>query len=201
MCRTKANEVEKAIRLLSPMISEARRGKINSVVAKRTNSVCVLLENINDKGNVNAVLRSMDAFGFFNVHQVISAQTTPTRKERLMRTDSGSRQWINMRQWSSPEECMHYLKEKHGYKIACAAPDAPISIKQLDFCQKVALVFGNEREGISKSLFDRSDTAFSIPMTGFVQSFNISVSVAITLHAAWSQREERLVSLFTKWRE
>lgn len=196
MCR---NKVEKAIRLLSPMISEARREKITSVVAKRTNNVCVLLENINNKGNVNAILRSMDAFGFFNVHHVISTQTTPTKKERPMRTDSGSRQWINMKKWSSPEECVHYLKEKQGYKIACASPDAPISIEQLDFCQKVTLAFGNEWEGISKSLSDRSDIAFSIPMTGFVQSFNISVSVAITLHAAYSQREERLVSLFTNW--
>lgn len=136
----------------------------------------------------------MDAFGFLNVHQVISAQTTPTRKEHLMRTDSGSRHWINMRKWSSPEECVHYLKEKQGYKIACASPDVPISIKQLDFCQKMVLAFGNEVQGISNSLSDISDIAFSIPMTGFVQSFNISVSVAITLYAAYSQRVERLVS-------
>ena len=202
MCKSKlsASEARKALRLLSPMISNARRGKITSVVAGRTNNVCVLLENIYDKGNINAVLRSMEAFGFSNVHQVISAQTSTRKKGSPIRTDAGALQWINVRNWPSTEECVRYLKEEQRYKIACASPDAPTSLTQMDFCQKVVLAFGSEGQGISKSLSDRSDVTFSIPMTGFVQSLNISVSAAITLYSAYSQRVERLVSLFNTYR-
>lgn len=194
MCR----EVGKALRLLSPMISEARRDKIVSVVASRTKSVCVLLEDVHDRGNFNAVLRSMEAFGFLNVHQVTSARTnlsTERRKQSRMRTDAGALQWVNLRKWSSVEECVEYLKKEQGYKIACASPNAPISLTQVDFCQKVALAFGNEGQGISESLLASSDVTFSIPMVGFVQSFNVSVSAALTLYSAYSQRVERLVSL------
>ena len=184
-------KVQEALRFLSPLITAARRDKIASVVAARTRNVCILLENINDKGNVNAVLRSMEAFGFLDVHQVISKQP---RKESRMRTDAGARHWVNVRKWATTEECVQYLKEEQGYKIACAVPNAPISLTQMDFCcQKTALAFGSEGHGISDSLSKMSDVTFSIPMVGFVQSFNISVSVALTLYSAYYQRVQRLV--------
>lgn len=188
MCR----KVQEALRFLAPMISDAKREKIASVVGARTRTVCILLENINDQGNVNAVLRSMEAFGFLDVHQVMSA---PPRKGSRMRTDAGARQWVNVRKWASTEECVRYLKEEQGYKIACAVPDAPLSLTQMDFCQKTALAFGSEGYGISDTLSKLSDVTFSIPMAGFVQSFNISVSVALTLYSAYCQRVQRLVSL------
>ena len=185
------NKVQEALRFLAPMIADARRDKIASVVAERTRTVCLLLENINDKGNINAALRSMEGFGFLDVHQVIATQP---KKDGQMRTDAGARQWLNVRKWGTTEECVQYLKEEQGYKIACAVPNAPISLAQIDFCQKIALAFGSEGYGISESLLKISDIAFSIPMVGFVQSFNISVSVALTLHSAYCQRVQRLVS-------
>lgn len=190
MCR----KVQEALRFLAPMVSDARREKIASVVRARTRTVCILLENINDKGNVNAVLRSMEAFGFLDVHQVIS---TPPRKESRMRTDAGARQWVNVREWATTDECARYLKEEQGYKIACAVPNAPLSLTQIDFCQKTALAFGSEGYGVSDNLSKLSDVTFSIPMVGFVQSFNISVSVALTLYSAYCQRVQRLVSLYS----
>lgn len=188
MCR----KVQEALRILAPMISDAKREKIASVVGARTRTVSILLESINDKGNVNAVLRSMEAFGFLDVHQVMSA---PPRKGSRMRTDAGARQWVNIRNWATTEECIRYLKEEQGYKIACAVPNAPLSLTQMDFCQKTALAFGSEGYGISDTLSKQSDVTFSIPMVGFVQSFNISVSVALTLYSAYCQRVHRLVSL------
>ena len=190
MCR----KVQEALRFLAPMISDTRRKKIASVVGARTRTVCILLENINDKGNVNAVLRSMEAFGFLDVHQVIS---TPPKKESRMRTDVGARQWVSIRKWATTAECVQYLKEEQGHKIACAVPNAPLSLPQMDFCQKTVLAFGSEAYGISDSLSKMSDVTFSIPMVGFVQSFNISVSVALTLYSAYCQRVQRLVSWFS----
>ena len=198
MCRYRmSTRTEKVLSLLSSMVSESRRVKIASVVESRTRNICVLLEDVHDRGNTNAVLRSMEAFGFLDVHQVASANVTlPLERKRQtqMRTDAGARQWINVIRWTSSEECVRYLKEKQGFKIACASPDAPITLSQVDFRQRVALAFGNEAHGISKYLLDESDVTFSIPMVGFVQSFNVSVSIAISLYAAYSQRVLERVS-------
>ena len=194
--------VDKALRLLSPMISEARRGKIASVVATRTHNVSVLLEDVHDRGNVNAVLRSMEAFGFLNVHQVTSSRTKPSterKKPTRMRTDAGALQWINLKKWSSTADCVRYLKEEQGYKIACASPDSSISLTEMDFCQRTVLAFGSEGQGLSESLLEKSDVTFSIPMVGFVQSFNVSVSVALTLYSAYSQRVQKMVSCRQKF--
>lgn len=191
------NTMDKAIKILGPMISEARRRKIESVVSSRTHSVGVLLENVHDKGNENAILRSMDAFGFLNLHRLRSdeAGTKEERKTWItqMRTDAGASHWVNVTNWSSTTECVQHLKEKCGYRIACTCPDSPVMISDIDFCQKLVIAFGNERKGISELLLEHADISFSIPMVGFVESFNVSVSVALSLYHAYCQRTKKMV--------
>ena len=184
---------EKALSVLSPLISEARRRKITSVISSRTRSVSVLLENVHDSGNVNAVLRSMDAFGVLTLHRLTSVPPTK-RQKPTVRTDAGTRQWIEIQNWNNLTDCIKTLKDD-GFKIACTCPKSSLDITEIDFCQKTVIAFGNERDGISESLAGLSDVKFSLPMCGFVESFNISVSVAITLCHAYSQRMRALVSL------
>ena len=187
----------KGLRNLSTLVTETRKNKIASVVASRTNSVAVLLENIADEGNENAVLRTMDALGFQRLHRVKEPVLWPkkTWKKPSVRTDEGARKWITIHNWTSVAACVQHLKEECGYSIAVAAPDAEIPISELDFChQKLVLAFGNERIGVSDRLTQMSDVAFSLPMCGFVQSFNVSVSVALTLYHAYTQRVQKLVS-------
>ncbi len=187
---------EKAVKTLAPLLSEARMSKIVSVVACRTNTIAVLLENVTDRGNENAIARSMDALGVQNLHSVRGKTVEAQRKKVRFsnRTDSGARNWIMIHSWADVSTCVKYLKTQGGYKIAVAAPDAEISISELDCTQRLVLAFGNENKGVSEELTELSDTAFSLPMCGFVQSYNVSVSAAISLYHAHRQRVEQLVS-------
>ncbi len=189
--------VEKAVKSLAPLLSEARLAKIASVVASRTNIIAVLLENVSDSGNRNAVTRSMDALGIQNLHLVSCNATRETQGQKShisIRTDSGSRKWITIHSWTDISACVHHLKSDGGYQIAVASPNAELSISELDCTQRLVLAFGNERSGVSEELMDLSDTSFSLPMCGFVQSYNVSVSVAISLYHAYNQRVRKLVS-------
>lgn len=194
---SKSRDVQKAIRTLAPLLSEARKNKIATVVASRTNSIAVLLENLADEGNENAVLRSMDALGFQTLHRVrMSDPSYPKgRGGRVpMRTDSGARKWVTIRDWSDVTSCIRHLKHDLGYRIVSACPDAKLPISAVDFSERIVLAFGSESEGLSKKVLGASDVTFSLPMCGFIPSFNVSVSVAITLYHAYSQRVEKLVS-------
>ena len=175
-------------------LSRSRREKISSVLAHRTSTVAVLLENLTDRGNENAVLRSMDAFGFQTLHRLKNEQES-LHKPKLppIRTDAGARKWITITDWSDTQECIGHLKML-GYRIACAMPTASTPVSAVDFTHKTVLAFGNEQEGISSGLHEACDVSFALPMCGFVQSLNVSVAVALTLYEAHTQRVSRLVS-------
>ena len=193
-------DVEKAVRILSPMLSESRRQRISNVVANRTSSVAVLLENVWDMGNRNAVMRSMDAFGVHTLHtlthgeekKLTHGEKSHRGKKSEMRTDAGALNWLVRRGWSEVDTCVRQLREA-GYSLASTAPDAEMKLEDIDFTQKVVVAFGNEQTGLSPALLESSDVQFSIPMVGFVESLNLSVSVAVTLHQAHTQRLAKLV--------
>lgn len=187
--------LKEAVKKLGPMISERRKARIASVVASRTSTLALLMENVKNEANESAVLRSMDALGVPHLHKL---QTTPadthtdwhSKKKRRFppRTDSGARNWVEIHHWSDTKECISHLKTHQGFVVASACPDAPISVTNVDFSQKLLVAFGNEVDGISDELAELSDFKFSLPMCGFVESFNISVSVALTLYHAYLHR-------------
>ncbi len=187
-----------ALKILSPMLSETRRLKIASVVTSRTRSLGVLLENVDmeGRGNENAITRTMDAFGLLCMHRLgTDAICRKERRLKLDRTDAGSKQWIEVSEWSNVGMCIQSLKE-NGYTVVGTNVSSPLSIMDIDFTKKTVVAFGNEHKGLSKELSEFSDSNFALPMTGFVESFNVSVSVAMTLHHAFSQRILKMVSGF-----
>ncbi len=178
-----------ALKKLTPMISENKRAKVASVVSSRSNSLSILLENIQNKGNENAILRSMDAFGCLNLHKLTTAShhAHSYKNDKPRQQDAGASSWVRINHWFNARECIHHLKNR-GYTLAVTCPTAKTSIMDVDFSQKLIVGFGNEIDGITKELAELSDISFSLPMCGFVPSYNISVSVAITLYHAYLQR-------------
>ncbi len=185
--------VKRALQSLSPMVSEARRSKIASVVPSRTRSFGILLENVHDKGNENAVARTMDAFGVLCMHRLTTVPPVANEKVERIRTDAGAKQWLEILDWSNLEDCVHMLKD-NGYMIASTSPNCSLDIVDIDFSKKMVVAFGNEQKGISEGLAKFSDLQFSLPMKGFVESFNVSVCVAITLYHAYCHRIGKMVS-------
>lgn len=165
------------IRQLSSYITEGRYEKILSALNCRTRYLTVVMENFYDPRNASAVLRSCDAFGLQDAH-VIELDNRHFISRRVCR---GSQFWVNRYAYPSSEESVAHLKNQ-GYRVVFAdpRPEYP-ALEDLPLDQKTAVVFGQEKRGITPEMKELSDGGFRIPNYGFVESFNVSVACALTL--------------------
>ena len=169
------------------------------MLKERTLNVVVVMEHIRSRGNENAVYRSMDALGFQEVHSIVTSDgRQPQQSSGDPRTDAGARKWLSIRTWHDTRDCLFHLKSR-GYRIVatalresdtCVANSLPVS--EIGFENRTAVLFGCEKEGVSKSAIQMADVCCFIPMFGFTRSFNVSVAVALTLYEARMQRIRKL---------
>lgn len=177
-------------------ISPNKQTLFERYAPERTNYITVVLENVYQEHNASAVVRSCDCLGIQNLHVV------EQRNEYRVQTEIalGASNWVKIHNYSDPNNttanCLRKLKEQ-GYKIIATTPhDNSQSIYDLDLSQPMAFVFGTEKEGISQEVLEEADQTTFIPMYGFTESFNISVSVAIVLSAIRRRLEESAI----RWR-
>jgi len=174
-----------AIAYLSSCVKPERSGKMRDVLEKRTKNVKLVLENISDPHNAAACLRTAEGFGIQQIHVVEGYHSFPKDVAQ------GSDRWLTLYHHRSPVDCLAKL-DSDGYTVfASDLSPAAKPITEMQFashssvsnneCQKVALVFGNEGLGVSTFFRKRSAGSFILPMVGVTQSFNLSVSVAISL--------------------
>ena len=172
---------EQLIKHLSSFISDNRKKRLNEVIQFRTRYLTVVLEDIYQPHNASAVLRSCDCFGIQDVHIIENKNTYKVNPDVAM----GAANWLSLYKYSGQENntafCLQALKEK-GYKIVVTSPhENGHDIEQLPLNNKTALVFGTELKGISSEVEKYADAFVKIPMFGFTESFNISVSAALCL--------------------
>lgn len=178
---------QKVYELMSPLLSQSRQKKIDEIVAGRTYDVVPVLENIYDRGNTSAVMRSCEAMGYQSVHLI-----EPNEKfKKSQRVTKGADKWLDVVRWTDSTDCLRGLK-KMGYRVYATHFDQATPIAEIDFSQPTALVFGNEKDGVSQEVLSQVDGRVVIPMQGFVQSFNISVAAAIALYHAYRERIVKL---------
>lgn len=166
------------------LVLPPRRERIEQVLAGRTRTVTVVLDRLEDSFNMAAVLRTCESMGLQDVHVVKNPEVPWTPNKRVTQ---GCDKWLDLHRHESFAACRDALKAD-GYRIlASAIREGATSLFELRFDQKVALVFGNERYGVSQEVLDGVDGVFWIPMVGFTQSLNISAatSAAITRAVAW----------------
>lgn len=164
---------EKIFSLLGPFLTDARKEKINQAVLKRTNMFIPILENIYDQGNISAVFRSCEGMGFAEAHLI----QTQEKFKVSARVTRGADDWLNIFTWKD-QTPLQELK-KRGYQILATSFDNAKPIEKVDFSIPTAVVFGNEKEGVSPEALEGCDGTVFIPMRGFSQSFNISVAAAL----------------------
>lgn len=167
------------VRVLSPLVTEARLARMESVIARRTRSLIPVLEDLIDPHNGAAVLRSADAFGCHEV-QVIEGEHPFAVSHRVTR---GTHRWLDLVRHRSTEACLAHLSAR-GYQVFVAAMDGTLTPEDLARVPKAAIVFGNEHRGASEAVRQASAGTYAIPMVGFVESLNVSVASAITLYVA-----------------
>jgi tRNA (guanosine-2'-O-)-methyltransferase len=191
-------------------ISTNKVEKFDSIIEDRTRHITVALENIFQPHNASAVLRSCDCFGVQDVHIIENDNTYAPNKE----IDMGSSKWLNQYHYSEKEnntvDCINTLKAK-GYKIIATTPhENDCLIEDLAVDQPIALLFGTEATGLSDLAMKHADGFVKLPMYGFTESFNISVSVALALfhltermrkdeNINWQLSEKEKVSIRLDW--
>lgn len=176
------------IELLDNVITEERIEKINKVILSRTNNFIPVLENIYDRGNINAVMRSAEAFGFYNMY-IVEDEDAPHKESN--RITKGTHKWLDIHKHSSAKSAVTELKS-NGVQVYCTHLEASKNIAEIDFTKPTALVFGNEAKGVSDEMLSLCDGNCIIPMEGFAQSFNISVAAAISFYHVYLKRVEAL---------
>lgn len=173
------------LELLLPQITAERQQRFQEVLSHRTFEVATVCESIYDRGNISAVIRSAEAFGFAPFHII----ETGEKFKNSARVTRGAEKWVEERKWKSTLSAVDFLKSEKR-KLIVTSLDANIAIDDIDFSQPVALVMGNEKDGVSEEMKAAADYRIKIPMYGFVQSFNISVAAAISLHHISQKRKQ-----------
>ena len=162
------------IELLREQVTPERLDRIEGVINNRNKNLITVMENIYDRGNTSAVMRSAEAFGFHNFHQVVEIDTFKESK----RVTQGADKWLVQKHWETTQDCVTHLKD-NGYKVYVTHLEGGKPIDKVSFAEPVALCFGSEKNGASPLLTELADERVYIPMQGFVQSFNISVAAAL----------------------
>lgn len=175
------------IEALAPMLLEERRRRIDAVIAERTYTIAPVLEGLYDLGNVSAVLRSAEALGFQAVHIVDSSPEFKAAN----RVTQGAEKWLDIHIWPDTQACVAHLRDR-GYRILATHFEDARPIEDFAFDAPAAIVFGNERDGVSPEMLASADARLIIPMPGFSRSFNISVAAAIALYHIRRDRIARL---------
>ena len=191
---------------LSPQLTPSRRRRIARAIHYRSGGVAVVLEHVHDTGNIAAVMRSAEAFGFARVHLVPAPPDHGTTDGRLggisrrpaARVTQGADKWLEVEEWPDTPTCLAALRDA-GYQIwatalgpqslplataaAAAAAGAPLPL--------TALLLGEERAGVSRDAITAADLAVRLPMLGLSQSFNVSVAGALAMQELRRYRPQR----------
>jgi len=185
----------KVLNHLSGIVTDQRLDLFNKIIQNRTKYITVVLEDIFQPHNASAVLRTCDCFGIQDVHIIENKYQYEVNPDVAL----GASKWLTLNKYNRKENntisAFNSLKKK-GYKIVATSPHGDdCLLDELPLDQKTALVFGTELNGLSHQAMAHADAFVKIPMYGFTESFNISVSASIILF----HLTEKLKSSGIKW--
>ncbi|MFT3885868.1 MAG: RNA methyltransferase [Flavobacteriales bacterium] len=181
---------------LARFISDNKRALFDRIAPERTRHVTVVLEDIYQSHNASAVVRTCDLLGVQDIHIVENRNKYTINPDVTL----GSSKWTDMHRYKGQGDnsraCVRALKEK-GYRIVATSPRADaVTPHTIPLDAPMAFCFGTELTGLSDAMMAHADTWLRIPMYGFTESYNISVSAAITLFTVM----ERLRASDVRWR-
>jgi tRNA (guanosine-2'-O-)-methyltransferase len=164
---------------LEPLVLERRCQRLREVIARRVGSVTLLLDELQDPHNRAAVVRSCDAFGVQQLHALQPGGQFAVHHG----VATGAERWVDVNAHQTPEAAIDHLQGR-GFELIATHPDGELVVDELSRLPRAALILGNEHRGISPALEHAATRRVRIPMCGFVESLNVSVSAALVLSAA-----------------
>lgn len=193
------------LNFLENILTENRKEKFLKVLQNRTNHFTVAVEDVFQMHNTSAVMRSCEIFGIQELNVIEQRYGKSIDKEIAM----GAQKWVDINTFDSITNCIDTIKNR-GYQIIATTPhESDCLLNDFDISKPSALFFGTERDGLSQEILDRADGFLKIPMVGFTESLNISVSAAIIiqnlmsrLHKSninWQLSEEEILEKRLAW--
>ncbi|MBW3518744.1 RNA methyltransferase [Flavobacterium sp. NKUCC04_CG] len=162
---------------LEDFITDNRKQGFLEVLKKRTKHFTIVTEDLFQLHNTSAVMRSCEVFGLQELHVIEANMGKTIDKEIAM----GAEKWVDIHRHNSSQHCIDNLRLQ-GYQIVATTPHADSSLlENFDISKPAALFFGTERSGLSDEIINQADSYIKIPMVGFTESLNISVSAAIVI--------------------
>ena len=168
------------------MPTERRVARVFEVLARRQRDLTVVAEDVYKPHNLSAMLRTCDAVGVGTVHAIRPTGGVPT----FDATSASADKWVELVVHRTLDEAVDRLRAAGMQIVAAHFSDRAVDYREVDFVRPTAVLFGNERSGVSERAAGRADAHVVIPMLGMVQSLNVSVATAVILFEAQRQRRE-----------
>ena len=190
------NQKSALLNYLKSFISDNKNSLFEKIIKDRTKHITLVLEDIFQPHNASAVLRSCDCFGIQDVHIIENENEFNVNPDVAL----GSSKWLEIFKYNIEENntlnCLSKLKEQ-GYRIVATSPHVrQQSLENIPIDNKMAILFGTELKGLSDIALEAADDFLYIPMYGFTESLNISVSAALTMF----HLTEKLKVSINNWR-
>ncbi len=180
----------KLLEHLETYLTEHRKDRFAKVLSQRTKHFTVATEDVYQLHNTSAVMRSCDVFGIQEVHIVEEINSKSIDREIAM----GAQKWVDLNRYNSVKDTILDLKQR-GYQIVATTPhEKDAMLHNFDVTKRSCFFFGRETEGLSQEVIDEADCFLKIPMVGFTESLNISVSAAIILQHVTTKLKQSNVS-------
>lgn len=162
---------------LEDFLTENRKERFLEVLANRTNHFTIAMEDVYQLHNTSAVMRSCEVFGIQELNVVEQKFGKRIDTEIAM----GAQKWVDINRFDSMQNCIDNVRAK-GYQIIATTPhNDSCMLHEFDITKPSAIFFGTEKQGLSQEVIDQADGFLKIPMVGFTESLNISVSAAIII--------------------
>lgn len=168
---------------LAPLLTAERIARIDQVLAARLASVVTVVEDTYDPRNAAATIRTTEAIGLGELH-VIELEDRFSASGGVTR---GAHKWIDLHRWNSAEAAIGALRARE-FRIYATLPGAPYTVDDVDVTTPIAVAFGNEHDGLTPAAIEACDGALGVPMYGFTESFNLSVTVALAMSRIAARR-------------
>ncbi|MHC5309641.1 TrmH family RNA methyltransferase [Myroides sp. LJL116] len=190
---------------LETFLTPNRVERFKQVLENRTNHITIVAEDVYQMHNTSAVMRSCEVFGVQNLGVIEQKYGKTIDKQIAL----GAEKWVDITTYTSPEQSMEELRNK-GYQIVATTPHVEAHhLEDFDITKPSAIFFGTEKSGLSPEIMDNADTYLKIPMVGFTESLNISVSAALIIQSlsnrirrsdlAWHLTPEQIIEKRIDW--
>lgn len=168
------------------VMTPEREKRLSDVLSKRQPNLTVVLENVSDPHNISAVMRTCDAVGVQDIY--ILNTNIGIHKKWGAKSSSSAAKWLTIHQFTDAQECFNALRKNFTKIYTTHLSSDAVSLHELNLTESVALVFGNEHDGVSEAIIKLADGNFIIPQVGIIKSLNISVACAVSLYEAYRQK-------------